>query len=224
MGAAPGLSRYEELEPAHPSVARRLHRGAEWRAGLGQRRPEPCSGTSSTASGPWTASCTGAGCTRAWRSTGRQRTPTRRATTSTSSSLASGRTPPKIVFSRSLDHADWNTRVVSADIGAEITRLKRQPGGGLVLFGGADIASSLMKLDLIDEFHLFVHPVVLGGGTALFGVDERVDLQLVEARTFEPGAAAEWAGAGSSSSSTVVELHYKRPTPPRAALLTSLLT
>ncbi|MGH2825245.1 MAG: dihydrofolate reductase family protein [Thermoleophilaceae bacterium] len=70
---------------------------------------------------------------------------------------------PKIVFSRSLDHADWNTRVVSADIGAEITRLKRQPGGGLVLFGGADIASSLMKLDLIDEFHLFVHPVVLGG-------------------------------------------------------------
>ncbi|MGH2712725.1 MAG: dihydrofolate reductase family protein [Thermoleophilaceae bacterium] len=131
---------------------------------------------------------------------------------------------PKIVFSRSLDHADWNTRVVSADIGAEITRLKRQPGGGLVLFGGADIASSLMKLDLIDEFHLFVHPVVLGGGTALFGVDERVDLQLVEARTFEPGAAAEWAGAGSSSSSTVVELHYKRPTPPRAALLTSLLT
>jgi len=125
---------------------------------------------------------------------------------------------PKVVFSSSLHHADWNTRVVSGDIGAEVRRLKQQPGGGLVLFGGAGIASSLTQLDLIDEFRLFVHPVVLGGGTALFRVDKRVDLHLVEARTFEPGAPAEWAGEARASTSTVVELHYQRLTPPRASV------
>jgi len=93
---------------------------------------------------------------------------------------------PKIVFSRTLKHVEWNTTVVGENIMEQITKLKQQPGGGLVLFGGADIASTFMRLDLIDEYRLFVHPVVLGGGTPLFPPsDERAKLTLVEARTFD---------------------------------------
>ena len=95
---------------------------------------------------------------------------------------------PKIVFSKTLDHAEWNTRVVSENIAEEITRLKGQPGKDMALFGGADIAATFMRLGLIDEYRLFVHPVVLGGGKRLFGrLDGRTNVQLVEARTFDPG-------------------------------------
>jgi dihydrofolate reductase len=93
---------------------------------------------------------------------------------------------PKIVFSKTLDHVEWNTTVVSENVADEVARLKQQPGKDLVLFGGADIASTFMRLGLIDEYRLFVHPVALGGGTPLFpGTDERVKLTLVEARTFD---------------------------------------
>ena len=95
---------------------------------------------------------------------------------------------PKIVFSRTLEHAEWNTRVVRENVGEEIARLKGQPGKDMALFGGADIAATFMRLGLIDEYRLFVHPVVLGGGTPLFGeLDNRINLRLVEARTFAPG-------------------------------------
>jgi dihydrofolate reductase len=93
---------------------------------------------------------------------------------------------PKIVFSKTLDHVEWNTTVVSENIADEVARLKQQPGKDLVLFGGADIASTFMRLGLIDEYRLFVHPVAVGGGTRLFpATDERVKLTLVEARTFD---------------------------------------
>ena len=95
---------------------------------------------------------------------------------------------PKIVFSRTLEHAEWNTRVVRENVGEEIARLKEQPGKDMALFGGADIAATFMRLGLIDEYRLFVHPVVLGGRTPLFGeLDNRINLRLVEARTFAPG-------------------------------------
>jgi dihydrofolate reductase len=57
-----------------------------------------------------------------------------------------------------------------------------------VLFGGAEIASTFMELDLIDEYRLFVRPVVLGGGTPLFpSLDRRLSVALVETPTFDPG-------------------------------------
>jgi dihydrofolate reductase len=93
---------------------------------------------------------------------------------------------PKLVFSKTFDHVEWNTTVVSENIADEVARLKQQPGKDLVLFGGADIASTFMRLGLIDEYRLFVHPVALGGGTPLFpATDERVKLTLVEARMFD---------------------------------------
>jgi dihydrofolate reductase len=60
---------------------------------------------------------------------------------------------PKVVFSRALEGADWNTRVVSDNLEDEVARLKDQPGNGIVLFGGADIASTFHRLGLIDEFN-----------------------------------------------------------------------
>jgi dihydrofolate reductase len=66
----------------------------------------------------------------------------------------------------------------------EVAQLKEQPGGDLAA-GGAGLASTLMKLDLIDEYRLFICPLVLGGGTPYFSaLNERINLELVETRTF----------------------------------------
>jgi dihydrofolate reductase len=94
---------------------------------------------------------------------------------------------PKIVFSRTLERADWNTTVVRDNVAEEVTRLKQQPGSDLVL-SGADIAATLMRLGLVDEYRLFVAPVILGNGNPLFREsDEAIRLRLVEARPFGSG-------------------------------------
>lgn len=93
---------------------------------------------------------------------------------------------PKIVFSRTLEDAEWNTRVVSQDIAGEVARLREEPDTFHVLFGGAEIASTFIQQDLIDEYRLFLHPVVLGDGASLFsGLDDRINLRLVESQTFD---------------------------------------
>lgn len=91
---------------------------------------------------------------------------------------------PKVVFSTTLDSVVGNTTLARSGVAEEVTTLKEQPGGDLAV-GGAGLASSLMKLDLIDEYRLFISPVVLGGGTPYFSaLDERINLELVETRTF----------------------------------------
>ncbi len=91
---------------------------------------------------------------------------------------------PKIVFSRTLTKVEGNARLAADDVATEVVRLKEQPGDDLAV-GGAGLASTLVKLDLIDEYWLFVSPVVLGGGTPYFPTLEgRIDLELVETRTF----------------------------------------
>ncbi len=91
---------------------------------------------------------------------------------------------PKIVFSKTLEEVEGNARLVRDNVAEEVIRLKEQPGKDLSV-GGAGLASSCMKLGLIDEYRLFVSPVVLGGGTPYFPVlDERIDLELLETRTF----------------------------------------
>ena len=96
---------------------------------------------------------------------------------------------PKVVFSRTLETADWNnTRLVRDNIADEITRLKQQPGKDLGLFGSANLMATLMKLNLIDEHRVMVNPVVLRQGTPLFqGVDGRLNLKLVNSRTLRSG-------------------------------------
>jgi dihydrofolate reductase len=91
---------------------------------------------------------------------------------------------PKIVFSRTLEKVEGNARLVTDGVAEEVAKLKEQPGNDLAV-GGAGLAATLIKLDLIDEYRLFVSPVVLGGGTRYFpALDERIRLELVETRTF----------------------------------------
>jgi dihydrofolate reductase len=92
---------------------------------------------------------------------------------------------PKVVFSTTLEQAEGNARLAAGDVAGEVARLKEAPGEGVVSVGGAGLASTLIKLDLIDEYRLFVIPVVLGGGTPYFPpLDRRIELELLEARTF----------------------------------------
>jgi dihydrofolate reductase len=91
---------------------------------------------------------------------------------------------PKIVFSKTLEKVEGNARLVRDGVVEEVAKLKEQPGKDLAV-GGAGLASTFIKLGLIDEYGLFVSPVVLGGGTPYFpALDERVNLELVETRTF----------------------------------------
>jgi dihydrofolate reductase len=90
------------------------------------------------------------------------------------------RATPKIVFSRSYGGDDWTSRVISEDLAGEVAALKAQPGGDMLLTGGATLAAELTELGLIDEYHIAVHPVVLGGGRRLFATPEhRHNLRLV---------------------------------------------
>ena len=94
---------------------------------------------------------------------------------------------PKIVFSRTLERADWNTTVVRDVVADEVMELKAAPGGDLVL-GGADLAAAFMRHDLIDEFWLYVHPIAIGQGKPLFQPSvAKIHLRLAETRTFGNG-------------------------------------
>lgn len=102
---------------------------------------------------------------------------------------------PKYVYSRTLERADWNATVVREVVVDEVMALKAQLGGDLAL-GGAGLAASFMALDLIDEYCVYVHPVLIGGGKPLFPPsDSRTGLRFAGTRTFGNG---------------VVQLRYER--------------
>ncbi len=95
---------------------------------------------------------------------------------------------PKIVFSGTLRKTDWNARLVKENIAEEISKAKQQSGKDLVLLAGADIASTFMKLGLIDEYRIIVNPVVLGSGKPLFkDIRGRMNLKLSKTKTFKCG-------------------------------------
>ncbi|MGP4002786.1 dihydrofolate reductase family protein [Streptomyces sp. 8N706] len=108
---------------------------------------------------------------------------------------------PKIVFSRTLQRADWNTTIVRDVVVEEIMALKARPGGDLAL-GGADLAAAFREHDLIDEYRLYVHPVLIGRGKPLFPAsDTTADLGLAGTRTFGNGVVLlryERTGASST--------------------------
>jgi dihydrofolate reductase len=91
---------------------------------------------------------------------------------------------PKIVFSTTLETVEGNARLAGNSVADEVARLKEQPGKDLSV-GGAGLAATFIKLDLVDEYRLFVSPVVLGGGTPYFPpLEERINLELIETRSF----------------------------------------
>jgi dihydrofolate reductase len=93
----------------------------------------------------------------------------------------------KIVFSTTLREVGWNSRLVRGNIAEVVNTLKAQPGGAMSV-GGAGLASAFLQLGLIDEYRLYLHPVVLGSGKPMFSnLRDRIRLQLVETRAFGSG-------------------------------------
>ncbi|HEY9715423.1 MAG TPA: dihydrofolate reductase family protein [Chroococcales cyanobacterium] len=91
---------------------------------------------------------------------------------------------PKVVFSSTLKSVVGKSRLLREGLAEEVSILKEQPGKDIAV-GGARLAHACMKLNLIDEWHLFVCPVLLGGGTPYFPiVDQQTNLELVETRRF----------------------------------------
>ncbi|MHA4740405.1 dihydrofolate reductase family protein [Dyadobacter sp. MSC1_007] len=99
---------------------------------------------------------------------------------------------PKVVFSTTLESADWNnTTLIKDNVEEEINKLKQQPGKDLVIFGSPGLSKSLMRLGLIDEFRLTVHPVILGDGISLFDSSlPKSNLKLVDSKTMNSGVVA----------------------------------
>ncbi|MFJ4559735.1 dihydrofolate reductase family protein [Streptomyces massasporeus] len=95
---------------------------------------------------------------------------------------------PKVVFSKTLTSVQGNARLASGGLAEEIERLRSEPGEGEIALGGATLAAQAAAADLIDEYRAILYPVMVGGGIPFFPRDERrVDLELVETRTFSSG-------------------------------------
>lgn len=91
---------------------------------------------------------------------------------------------PKVVFSTTLTAVEGRATLASADPVTEAERL-RAGDGGVVAVGGAGLAAPLIAARLVDEYHLFVNPVILGAGTPFFpALEGRIPLELIESRTF----------------------------------------
>jgi dihydrofolate reductase len=95
---------------------------------------------------------------------------------------------PKFVVSTNLEKADWNnSTVITGDVAQEVSSLKQQPGGDILINGSARLVNTLMEHGLIDEYRLMVFPVVLGGGKRLFGDSSKTtQLRLVQAAPVGP--------------------------------------
>ncbi|MFJ8532193.1 dihydrofolate reductase family protein [Streptomyces sp. NPDC093591] len=92
---------------------------------------------------------------------------------------------PKVVFSTTLSAVQGNARLACGGLAEEIERLRAEPGEGDIAIGGATLAAEAAASGLIDEYRTMVYPVLIGGGTPFFPRNERrVDLELVETRTF----------------------------------------
>ncbi len=95
---------------------------------------------------------------------------------------------PKIVFSTTLDKAEWaNSRLVKDHVREEIVRMKEQPGNDFIIIGSPRFAHTVMELGLVDEYRLNINPIVLGEGVPLFTDNGLVKLKLTGNRLFDSG-------------------------------------
>jgi dihydrofolate reductase len=94
----------------------------------------------------------------------------------------------KYVFSSTLEKAAWeNSTIVTGDVVAEVTKLKRQEGRDLIIWGHGLLAETLLKHDLIDVLDISVYPIVAGGGKLFFREGQNANLRLVTTKTFSRG-------------------------------------
>lgn len=104
-------------------------------------------------------------------------------------------TKHKYIVSRTLQSSSADETILGGDFISEIRKLQTQSGGDIWLFGGAQLFNELLKEELIDEFQLSIHPLLLGGGTRLYlELDRRLHLELVKCEQFSSG---------------LVQLHYR---------------
>ncbi|AUX40192.1 hypothetical protein SOCE26_015910 [Sorangium cellulosum] len=95
----------------------------------------------------------------------------------------------KVVFSRTLEKAEWsNTRLVKDNIEEEVRKMKQVPGKDMTILGSGSIVTQLAQQGLIDDYQFMVNPVALGAGTPIFkGLKDRLTLKLTSTRTFRSG-------------------------------------
>jgi len=96
---------------------------------------------------------------------------------------------PKVVFSKTLDNSLWkDTTLAKGDLVEEIMKLKSREGKDIIAYGGGTFVSALIKAGLVDEFHLFVNPVILGRGMTIFkSLDHMQNLALMTSKSFACG-------------------------------------
>lgn len=103
----------------------------------------------------------------------------------------------KYIFSTTLESVDESHSIIKGNITDEVNRIKSMPGKDIWLFGGASLITDFINLNLIDEYRLALHPVILGAGKPLFqDINKRLELELIKSK---------------GSKSGVVSLYYKPP-------------
>jgi dihydrofolate reductase len=109
---------------------------------------------------------------------------------------------PKIVFSRTLTHLDWDTATLATQSPEDTVRELREQEGKDILVGSPSLIAALTRLQLIDEYQLCIHPVILGSGLPLFrGIQERIVLRLLRSKTFGSGVVVHCYGREASTPS-----------------------
>lgn len=96
---------------------------------------------------------------------------------------------PKVVFTKTIDKHNWiNTILAKGNLTEEVEKLKQKDGKDIIVYGGASFVSSLVKNNLIDEYYLFINPVILGNGLSIFNrLDKSMNLELVASKAFDCG-------------------------------------
>lgn len=95
----------------------------------------------------------------------------------------------KVVFTKTLAKSEWDDTVLAkGDLVHEITKLKKQAGKDIIVYGGANFVSALLKNGLIDELHLFFNPTAIGNGMPIFReLDSIQNFRLIKSTSFECG-------------------------------------
>lgn len=95
----------------------------------------------------------------------------------------------KVVFSKTLEKSEWdNIDLAKGDLADEVNRLKANKGKDMIVYGGTDFVSALIRENLIDEYLLFINPVVIGNGINIFNqLHDRQRMRLIKATSFDCG-------------------------------------